>query len=152
MSPSRINPSVVAAKAEVVRSMLEGIESLPLDSFERFRSDPHAAAAGESYLRRALEALLDLGRHLLAKGFAVAAVEYKEIPLRLHDRGVIGPSEAKIFVEMAGYRNRMVHMYDEIDVEELYAILGDHRSDIAAIHDAMTGWLLRNVGSIGSSL
>jgi len=33
-------------------------------------SDPRNVASAESYLRRGLEALLDLGRHLLAKGFA----------------------------------------------------------------------------------
>jgi hypothetical protein len=37
--------------------------------------------AAESYLRRAVEVLLDMGRHILAKEFALAVSEYKEIAL-----------------------------------------------------------------------
>lgn len=37
-------------------------------------------AAGESFLRRALEVLLDLGRHVLAKGFGRVVPEYVSSP------------------------------------------------------------------------
>jgi len=59
--------------------MLDGIRNLPMSSYDQFTSDPRTPAAAESYLRRALEALLDLGRHVLAKGFTMAPAEYKEV-------------------------------------------------------------------------
>lgn len=152
MSPSHVNPAVVSAKSELVRAMLEGIESLPLASLQEFGADPHNAAAGESYLRRSPEALLDLGRHLLAKGFGVAAVEYKEIPTRLHERRVLSAEERVLIGEMAGYRNRMVHLYDQIGVEELFGILSEHRQDIATILDALVSWVRGQVGSLEGSI
>lgn len=150
MSPAQVNVAVVAAKAELVRSMLESIESLPLGSLSEFREDPHSAAAGESYLRRSLEALLDLGRHLLAKGFGVAAVEYKEIPIRLHERRVLTAEERELFVKMAGYRNRMVHLYAQIEAEELFGILSERRRDIAIIHDALVSWAREHGSTSGA--
>jgi uncharacterized protein YutE (UPF0331/DUF86 family) len=146
VSPARIDPAVAATKAEVVRTMLRSIESLPLSSREAFVDHPHAPAAGESYLRRSLEALLDLGRHLLAKGFGVAVVEYKEIPRRLREHGVIDREQETVFISMAGYRNRLVHSYDEVGPEVLFTILTDHQGDIVSITDTLTAWVRERRG------
>lgn len=64
MTRAEINPAIVADKSQQIRAMLEGVASLPLDSFETSLEDPRTLAAGESYLRRALETLLDLGRRV----------------------------------------------------------------------------------------
>ncbi len=66
MTPSRVRRVVLADKIAVVRRMIDGIRSLPLESLRSFTADPRMVAAGDSYLRRALEALLDLCRHVLA--------------------------------------------------------------------------------------
>lgn len=68
MSPGLISRVVVADKIAAIRRMLDGIHSLPLDDLATFTADPRMVAAGDSYLRRALEALLDLARHVLSKG------------------------------------------------------------------------------------
>jgi uncharacterized protein YutE (UPF0331/DUF86 family) len=141
MSPGQIRDSLVAAKVELIGRMLEGISRLPLATEAAFSSDPHMAAAGESYLRRALEALLDLGRHVLAKGFGIAAAEYKAIPRHLEETGVLTPDLAARLLQMAGYRNRLIHFYDEITAGELYRILTGHLGDVTAILDALRRWL-----------
>lgn len=88
---SRVKQKVAAAKAEVIRGMILGIRSLPLGSEREFLADARNAAAGESYLRRALEALLDWGRHVLAQGFGRPVAEYKAIPTSLRECGVLTP-------------------------------------------------------------
>ena len=141
MTPSRINESIVADKTAVVRRMLEAITTLPLASRDEFLANPHNAAAGESYLRRGLEALLDLGRHLLAKGFGVAVAEYKEIAAGLRERKILAPELASTLIEMAGYRNRLVHFYDEVTADELYEILTSRRHDLERVLDAFLLWI-----------
>src|SRR4051794_28325854 len=89
MSPGQISGVVVADKVAAVRRMVDGIRSLPLDDLATFTADPRMVAAGDSYLRRALEAILDLGRHVLAKGFGRAPAEYAEIARQLGEVGVI---------------------------------------------------------------
>jgi hypothetical protein len=64
----QLRAKVIAERVAWIRQMLAGLRTLPLDTFDSFQSDPRNMAAAESYLRRALEALLDLGRRLLAKG------------------------------------------------------------------------------------
>ncbi len=141
MTVSKIRAQIVVEKTSWIRRMLEELGALPCATLEDFLSDRRTAAAAESYLRRGLEALLDLGRHLLAKGFARAVVEYKEIALELREKGVLDESEAAILREMAGYRNRMVHFYDEIGKEELYHLCTERAADIERVLDAILMWV-----------
>lgn len=141
MTPSRIRATIVADRASWVRRMVEGLRSLPGESFESFQRDPRTVAAAESYLRRGLEALLDLGRHVLAKGFGRAVVEYKDIPIQLRDIGVLGEEEARLLRDMAGYRNRLVHFYNEVTPQELFDIRSARLTDIEVILSALLQWL-----------
>lgn len=147
-----ISEKVVASKARVIRDALKGIAALPLDSEDSFLADPHMAAAGESYLRRLLEALLDLGRHVLAKGFDDPVAEYKVIAKELRTNGVLSPELETKLLMMAGYRNRMVHFYDEVTPAELFGILCHDITDVHAVLDALLAWIRNNPDLIDTSL
>jgi uncharacterized protein YutE (UPF0331/DUF86 family) len=86
MSPSKIRLRTVTAKAELIREMLAAIQTLPLASEAEFSADPRMVAAGESFLRRSLEGLLDLGRHVLAKGFGKVVPDYAAVADELGPR------------------------------------------------------------------
>jgi len=141
MSPAEIRRVVVADKITLVRRMLDGIGSLPLASFVAFTAEPHKVAAAESYLRRALEALLDLCRHVLAKGFGRAPAEYAEVARQLGEVAVLSPALAERLSVMARYRNRMVHFYDEIGEAELFGILTRELGDFESVMAAILAWM-----------
>jgi uncharacterized protein YutE (UPF0331/DUF86 family) len=141
MTPRRLKQSVISTRTEWVAEMVRGLEGLPLDPYEQFIADERNAAAAESYLRRGLEGLLDLGRHILSKGFGRGVAEYKEIPRALEEGGVIDSDTAVLFRQMAGYRNRLVHFYGEIHSEELHEIVTVRRSDILLVLEAMKRWI-----------
>jgi len=96
---------VVIERAGWIRDMLEKMASLPLVSYEVFTADERNVAAAESYLRRALEALFDLARHIPAKGFGRGVTEYREVPAQLSSLGALDGVAAARMREMAGYRN-----------------------------------------------
>jgi uncharacterized protein YutE (UPF0331/DUF86 family) len=144
MTPGELRPEIVAERSAWVREMLSSLACLPLESFETFNTDPHTAAAAESYLRRSLEALLDLGRHVLAKGFGRAAAEYKEIATALGEVGVLDTGSAKLLKEMAGFRNRLVHFYDHVTQRELYEVCTRDVRDVAVVLDALLDWIRAN--------
>lgn len=124
--------------------MLDGIRKLPLESLEAFTADAQTTAAAESYLRRSLEALLDLGRHMLAKGFGEPAAEYKAIATGLERHGVLDAPTAGLLRTLAGYRNRMVHFYHELSAEELHDICANQLSDLEGVRDALLEWIRAN--------
>jgi uncharacterized protein YutE (UPF0331/DUF86 family) len=121
--------------------MVNAARALPVESLAAFRSDPRNVAAADSYLRRALEALLDLGRHILAKGFGRAVVEYKEIAKSLVEVRVLDERQAGLLRQLAGYRNRLVHFYHEIGEEKLYEICSKQLGDIEAALATLLAWI-----------
>ena len=152
MTSGRISSLVVTQRAAWIRRMLANIRTLPTQTHTEFTSDPRTAAAAESYLRRALEALLDLGRHVLSKGFARGVAEYKAIPPALEAEGLLGTSDAEVLVQLAGYRNRMVHFYHAIADEELRVICRDQLGDVERVLDAILSWLAAHPERVDSDL
>jgi uncharacterized protein YutE (UPF0331/DUF86 family) len=152
MSPAKVHASVMRDRLQWVTEMVDGIKHLPYGDTESFLADPRNVAAAESYLRRALEALLDLGRHIAAKGYGVAATEYRAVPDALERAGVLTAEEASSLRLMAGYRNRMVHFYAEVTPRELADICADHLGDMAAIADAYERWAQANPGRIDATV
>jgi len=147
-----IREKVVASKTGVIREMMAAIATLPLESRAAFLEDDRMVAAGESFLRRCLEALLDLGRHILAKGFGTPVVEYREIGRQLGRHSVLGTDRAALLVEMGGYRNRLTHFYDEVTPEELYELLTTRLADVEDVLDELLQWLRDHAEKVDTSL
>jgi len=141
VTPSQLRAKIIAERAAWIRGMLAGLRALPLDTYVTFESDPRNVAAAESHLRRALEALLDLGRHVLARGFGQAVVEYKEIAAALAQVGVLDKEKQLLLRKLAGYRNRLVHFYHEVSNQELYEICTRQLGDIETILTAILDWI-----------
>lgn len=140
MVTGKISKRVVADRIAWVEATLADIRALPLEDDEAFFSDRRNVWTAESCLRRSLEALLDLGRHTLAKGFGQGVSEYKEIALRLQEQAVLPDEEADLLRVLAGYRNRLVHFYHEVSEEELYQMSVHQLDDLERILEAYKRW------------
>lgn len=133
MSPGEIDLKIVSDRACQVRRALEQLARKAAIEEREFLANPDHAAATETYLRRALEALADLARHLLAKGHRIAVSDYAGIAVRCGELGVLPEEDATLFRRMLGYRNRLVHRYLEVGPAELYRIAREHATDLSAI-------------------
>ena len=151
MSPGHVSQEVVTDRLVSIAAMVAGIRRLPLER-ETFFADERNAWTAESYLRRALEGLLDLGRHILAKVFATAVVDYKSIARVLGEHQVLTPAEVELLIILAGYRNRLVHFYHEVEAEEIFTICSDQLTDVERIEEAYRRWLREHPEVIDRSL
>ncbi len=152
MTPTGIKEKVIAERAGWIEGLLRGIAALPLESYEQFIGAPRNVAAADSYLRRSLEALMDLGRHILAKGLGRAASEYREVPRQLHAAGVLDEATSRRMSDMAGYRNRLVHFYDEVTPRELYEICAQRVDEITGVTNALMAWVRSHPKVVDRSL
>lgn len=126
-----LNKLLIEQRLALIVNYLHELEKLAEISREDFLDDKTKTGAAESYLRRSLEAIFDIGRHILAKtGSLDLAMEYKAIARGLAQNGIVENELGQKLVEMAGYRNRLVHLYNEVTDEELYCILAEDLSDI----------------------
>ena len=141
MTPGMISRRVVVDRLKTVNDLLQDIRSLPLNDRRAFFADRRNAWTAESCLRRSLEALFDVGRHILAKGFGVGVSEYKEIATRLYEQSILLEEEAALMGVLAGYRNRLVHFYHEVSLDELYKVCADDLGDVEQVSGALRDWI-----------
>ncbi|ABY91705.1 DUF86 domain-containing protein [Thermoanaerobacter sp. CM-CNRG TB177] len=126
-----INSQLILERLILISEYLEELKVLSSMDKATFLSDKRNSAAAESFLRRTLEAIFDIGRHILAKaGNIELSKEYKSIARGLGEYGYIDEELSKKLVKMAGYRNRMVHLYNLVTDEELYEIITSNLKDI----------------------
>lgn len=125
----------IESKLAIIREALTELQALATTKNRAdFLADKVAFGFAEHHLRRALEAIFDISGHIVSR-FPYAPgkrpKEYKELALALGTQGIIDISFAKeTLVKMAGYRNRLVHLYYEITKEELFDVITHHLNDI----------------------
>ena len=103
-------------------------------------------------IHRSPEALFDVGRHILAKGYGSGVSEYREIALGLQEKSVLTETEAKLLTILAGYRNRLVHFYNEVSAGELFEICSNQLKDLEFIQNAYRRWIKDHPEKVNSSL
>lgn len=127
---SRLNLNRIDENLDLIAALLQKLRRVSGLSIKEFLSDERNPAATESFLRRCLEAIFDIGRHILAKSYSFKSLEYKEVAVEMGKKGIVSGEYSDILLKMAGYRNRMVHFYKEISDEELHSIVTKDLHDI----------------------
>jgi uncharacterized protein YutE (UPF0331/DUF86 family) len=113
-----------------IESSIDELKILTSCSPEEFIKDKRNYALTEHYLRRALEGILTIGSHLLAR-LPVKTRDYQEIISSLGQEGILPTEFAERNKKLASYRNRLVHLYWEISPEELYKVVKQHLNDLS---------------------
>ncbi|MBI5183119.1 MAG: DUF86 domain-containing protein [Nitrospinae bacterium] len=126
---SNLNIKLIEDRLGFINKAIVKFKKLSRLTEEDFLIDDIPSVA-ESYIRRSLEAMFDIGRHIIAKIAGKGIVEYKEIAKALGNRGIITDRVAERLGLMAGYRNRLVHFYHEVSDKELYLILKNNLGDM----------------------
>lgn len=140
MTKSPVRLKLVRDRLAAVGEYLDALRALPQETEEEFLGDRRNPDSAESLLRRALEALFDVSRHLLAKGLGKGALEYKEVARLAVDHGLLADAElGRRFQEMAGFRNRLTHFYNEVTPREIYGVLCHDLGDLEAVAVALRG-------------
>lgn len=138
MTPGMIDLKIVEHKLQLLAASVTDLRALPQSDLAEFTADRRNPLAADAALRRALEALFDVGRHLLAKGLGQGSLEYREVALQLAERELVTDlALAARLRDMAGYRNRLTHHYDEVTPAELYAIVTTHLPELEAVAEEL---------------
>jgi len=138
MTPGAIDLKVVADRLDLVAEHLAELRALPAGSFTEFAADRRNARAAEALLRRAIEALFDVARHLLAKSLGLGALEYREVARLASRHGLIQDQAlASRAEEIAGFRNRLTHHYEDVTPRELFGVIRGDLDDLARTADEL---------------
>ncbi len=114
----------------LVRANLAELERAQKYSLEELESDKLHLEGVKHLLQVSIEALLDVGAHFISHLKLPTPHSYREIIEILVTAGYLPREREQRYVEMARFRNRIVHFYDVIDPQTLYAILHNELDDL----------------------
>lgn len=112
-------------------------------SFRVYQDDKMLRRAVERALQVAIEACLDIGRRLIAlEGFRYPE-DNKDVFQILAEEEVVPRQLLPSLIEMARFRNLIVHDYAQIDDARVYGILKKRLDDFDAYARAIAAYLER---------
>lgn len=136
-----LREDLIWARIGEIRESANRLMEFKSGGMEKFLATRDNYAVAEHHLRRALEAALDISRHILAKKGKRRPQEYVECFDFLGSEGIIPPEFAKKIRGMAGYRNRLVHLYWEVTSKELFELITDRLEDFEEFCKYIIGYI-----------
>ncbi|MCL6610820.1 MAG: DUF86 domain-containing protein [Peptococcaceae bacterium] len=122
----------IYGKIDLINRSLTRLKAMAELGEDRFTAEPDNFAIAEHHVRRSLECVFDIGRHIMAKKGLGHPADYRSVISVLGREGVIPWEFSNKIKGMAGYRNRLVHGYAEVTPREMYRILKEGLGDLEA--------------------
>ncbi len=113
---------------------------------DAFLHDSTKIGAAKYYLQVSIETRLNVGSHLIATENFRQPQDFRDVFTVLNENGILPTDFTLTLRRMAGLRNRLVHLYWEVDDAQIYADLQDHLGDF----DRYVGYILAYVQGQGS--
>jgi len=95
-----------------------------------FLEDKILIGSAKYYLLVSIECCLDVANHVIASEKYRAPRDYADTFTVLGESGVIEKGLLQHLKQMAKFRNRLVHLYAEIENKSIYAYIKDDLKDI----------------------
>jgi uncharacterized protein YutE (UPF0331/DUF86 family) len=109
-----------------------------------FRQDKDNYPIAAFWLRTALEAVITIGTHILSHMPSNGKKkDYTRVIKSLGEHDIVSMDFSERIRGMAGYRNRLVHMYWEISGDELHTILQTRLDDLVSFGDYIKKFLTK---------
>jgi len=106
-----------------------------------FLSDPHKIASAKYFLIVSIKAPIDMCNHVISKNRLRTPDDYADTFRAMGEEGAFSKEFVEKFVEMARFRNKIVHIYWAVDEEIIYEIIQDDIDDIEEFIDRFAKFL-----------
>lgn len=136
-----LNRELILDRMSRVRDYVKNLKELGKLPMEEFVSDFKATSSAERLLQISIEACLDIGNHIISRCGLERPREYKDVFLTLGREGILTYPFAEKLIPMVKFRNRLVHLYWEVDKEEVYEIVKNKLTDIEEFIKYVTEYL-----------
>jgi uncharacterized protein YutE (UPF0331/DUF86 family) len=104
-------------------------------------ADPVRLGGAKYYLQVAIECCIDVANHLIAQSGWRAPRNYADSFVVLVENQVLPEEFLPTFRRMVGMRNRLVHLYWEVDDATVCQVLSDHLGDFVRFQAMILDYL-----------
>ena len=123
------DPLTVDSRIRVLETNLRRLEMLRALSFHEFEADFRNIEAAKHLLQIAVEAMIDLAAHFVARLRLGIPNESAQLFMALADAGWLPLEHAERYTQMTRFRNLIVHLYVDVDLQQLYSIVQNDLDD-----------------------
>ncbi len=124
------NPDKVRKITSEMLTALERLEELRKLSQSEFSADPHKIGSAKYSLIVAIEGAVDLCNHVISKNGFRTPEDYTDTFVVMKEREAFDEEFTRSLIQMVRFRNRLVHIYWDVDDAELYRIIQTNLQDI----------------------
>lgn len=135
-------------RREVIRKRLNKLDDylgilngLKRYSFQEFIENPEYYGSTERFLHLAIEAVIDLGNHVIAELELGTVNWYSDIPKILAAKGYISGELEDRWIRMTGFRNTLVHEYIDIDRRIVFDVLHNNLQELEELRRVFAQFL-----------
>lgn len=132
MTKPFIEKQTILPRIQGIQQDLECLYKYAKMPYKNFSEGPYFGDANFR-LHRILEGMFNIGNHILSRipGAVKDITTYRNIAEQLGNYKIVPQSYARdVFIKIAGYRNRLVHGYADIDPHETYKLIKHNLEDI----------------------
>ena len=124
-------------KIQFIRDCVGRLEAIRARGADAFRADPILQDAAVRNLQIGIEAMLDAANHIVAReGLGLPETYWQSVELLIRG-GILPADRADDLARMVRFRNRAVHLYDDIVPGEVHEILEHRLEDFEMIVRAL---------------
>ena len=142
MTRGKIEREIVRRHLIAIDEAVGHLRRFRIESPEALAADQAARWAVERGLQVCAQNALDVSTHVVA-GAGRDAADYTTALDELARLGVLPPEFAARFRGIAGFRNVLVHAYLDVDIDRVYALLGERLDDFAEFARHIEAYLAR---------
>lgn len=132
-----MNGKGIETKLAILRDNLERLAAIPQASYDEFAADFRNVDSALHRLQTSIQALIDVGSYKLGRRGLQPPGTSRDILTALERDGALPAGTADRFAPLFAFRNRVVHLYDRVDPQRVYAILTGNRQDLALLLDLL---------------
>lgn len=136
-----IRPEVIRRRLNKLDEYLSILRGIRRYDQEEFLRNPEHYGSAERFLQLAIEAINDIGSHVIAALGLGTVNWYSDIPTILEEKRYIGPELREKWIRMIGFRNALVHDYLEIDRRIVYEVLQSGLEDLEELRKVFARFL-----------
>jgi len=124
-----VKPEVIENRIKKLQTYLEKLVELKNIDKNEFISDFRNSNSAKYLLQVSIECCLDIANHIIASEKYRSPDDYADSFRILNEQKIVPDSFIDRLIEMAKFRNRIVHIYWEVDEDLVYDIIQNYLSD-----------------------
>ena len=137
----RFNPDKIAKMVSEMRKALARLQYHKTLDKETFFIDPDKISSAKYNFVIAIESAIDICNHVISQNSYRIPDDYADTFQILGEQGVFETDFINDLKEMAKFRNRLIHIYMEVDNEQVYNILLTRLDDFNTFLDRIAIFL-----------